>query len=327
MATLKDIANEAGVSTATVSRYLSNKINLLPETEARLKAAIEKHHYKPNPIAKSLKQNRTQNIAVVIPRINNLFYSDVTAGINEILVREGYNLIIYEASTMNRSEEEILAVLEADLVAGAIFVAYSNDTSFYETAPKLTEAGIPVVYVNRQLPCNGVPMIYPDFFSSSYLAAEHLIDQGKYRLAMVHTSAHKILLEQNMDAFNRATDKAGLEPPLLIPTDENAVPSAACIRTILDNRIDGIFALNEMMGSGLLRALAKEGCRIPEDVAVIAFGNSTISEVTNPSLSCIDLQNKELGNRSGELILEQIKKEDVPQITVIEPGIIRREST
>lgn len=327
MATLKDIANEAGVSTATVSRYLSNKITLLPETEIRLKQAIEKYHYKPNTIAKSLKQNRTQNIAVVLPRINNLFYSEVTAGINEILFRENYNLIIYEASTMKRTEAEILEILEANLVAGAIFAAFSHDTSFYETAPLLAEHGIPVVYVNRQLPYAGVPMVYPDFSLSSRMAAEHLIAQGKKRLAMIHSPYHAELLERNRNAFFEPSLSAGLSEPILISTGPETLPSTDCIRAIRDHKIDGIFALNEMMGSGLLRALSKDGCRIPEDIAVIAFGDSTISEVTYPSLSCIDLQNRELGNKSAELILSQIKKEEVPSVTVIEPAVKKREST
>lgn len=324
MPSLKDIAKHAKVSSCTVSRYLNKDIVIKQETAHRIEQAIKELGYVPNVVAKALKNNRTANIAVILPKINNLYYSEMTAGISEVLVQQQYNLFIYEVETLQMAEADILQMMRENMVAGVIFIGMSYDLSFRDSLQQLLEWEIPVVYMNRWLPPTGFPLLYPDFAKAGELAAAHFRAQGRKRVALLHKHQRQELLDAYRASFRAAYDG---EEPLVLKISDDEQFSETCMAALQEHQIDAVFVLNEMYAVKLTQKLGKRKRRVPEDIAVLSFGSSLMSELSMPELSCIDLQNRKLGNLGAELILRQIHKEEVAPATVVEPCLIIREST
>lgn len=322
MVTMKDIALRANVSTCTVSRYLSKTIVVKKETEDRIKQALEELGYVTNTVAKSLRRNTTMNVAVVLPRINNLYYSEMTSGIGGALAVHDYNLIIYETENHNKNEDEAILWLRENRVAGVVFVGMSYDRSFEAGARKLWESGMPVVYANRMAGDYELPLVHPDYEKIGALAAEHLRERGRRKVAIVHRKGREKLLSLYRRCFADAygdADAAGVFDA------EELTPRF--LSRLRDGGFDAAFVLNESMAVGLCKEALRSGLRIPDDLAVLAFGNSPISRFASPELSCIDLHDRELGIRSAELLLAQIREQDAPGAITIAPELIRREST
>ncbi len=326
MPTIKDIASHANVSICTVSRYLNNKIAVRRETEERILAAIDDLGYVPNAVAQSLKRNSTSNVAVILPRITSSYYADMTGGISGELAGHGYHLFIYEVEHMRKSEQEILQIMRENLVAGVIFIGMSYDLSFLEHIPYLLDYKIPVVYANRWTDYQGYPLIYPDFQKAGQMAAQHLIERGRGRLALIHKHRYETTAP-HIQGFSDAAKAAGLEPPLLLRVEPGLVSDDECVDQLLRQKIDGVFVQNELLAVGILKALSRRQISVPGQVSVLGFGNSILGEISNPELSCIDLQNHALGEASAKLILRQINHKSVDPVTILEPFILQRQST
>ena len=326
MPTIKDIANLADVSICTVSRYLNNKIAVRPETEARILAAIRELGYVPNAVAQSLKRNSTSNIAVILPRITSSYYADMTGGISGELAKHGYNLFIYEVEHMQKSELEILQLMRENMVAGVIFIGMSYDFSFRDNISYLLDCHIPVVYANRLMEYAGYPLIYPDFVKVGQLAVEHLVTRGRRRLALIHKHIYDPTAP-HIQGFCDVVAAAGLPAPLLLQATAEPDSADRCVRTLLADQVDGVFVQNELLAVSLIKALSRQGVAVPEQMAVLGFGKSIVGEISSPELSCIDLQNHELGVCSAQQILRQIDHRPVEPVTVLAPSILQRGST
>lgn len=322
MTTLKDIAIRANVSTCTVSRYLSKSIVVKKETEDRIKKALDDLGYVTNTVAKSLRRNTTMNVAVVLPRINNLYYSEMTSGIGGILASHGYNLIIYEVENHDKSEDEAITWLRENMVAGVVFIGMSYDRSFEAGAQKLWGLGIPVVYANRLVENFLPPLVYPDYEKIGALAAEHLRGLGRRKVAIVHQRSREEMLRLYRRKFAEvygADDATGVF--------EATDLSFRFLGGLRDTGFDAAFVLNEAMAVRLCKEAVRGGWDLPGDFAILAFGNSPISRFSSPEVSCIDLHDRRLGALSAELLMGQIQGGEVPKATTVEPELIRREST
>ncbi len=327
MATIKDIALEAGVSVCTVSRYLNDKIVVKKETAQRIDDAIQNLAYIPNIVARSLKENTTSNISVILPRINNLYYSDMTSGISEVLAQHHYNLYISETENLAQTEEEMLRSVRENLIAGVIFIGLSYDLSFRDSLQTLLRFGIPVVYMNRPLPYTSFPLVYPDFAAVGGLAASHFLGKGRRKLALVARKVQGGPTGLHITHFCKAAQEAGLAQPLFLEQEPDCPLDEANLNLLCSGEVDGVFVLNEMMAAQLMKSLIKRGVRVPQDLAVLGFGNSILGELLSPGLSCIDLQNHQLGRASAELILRQIAHQPFEKVTMLAPSIVQREST
>ncbi|MGE7839803.1 LacI family DNA-binding transcriptional regulator [Lysinibacillus sp. NPDC093712] len=325
MTTLKDIAEHANVSACTVSRYLNHNIVVKKETEERIQLAIKELGYVPNVVAKALKRKETTNVAVILPKINSLYYSEITSGISQTLGKHHYNLFIYEVDNLNLSENEILLLMRENMVAGIIIIGLFSDLSFKDNIPSFLECGIPVVYANRCIPYSGFPLVYPDLTKAGRIGAEYLFSKGKNKLALVHKKLPNDVLELFLDGISQASKYE--QKPLIIEIDDNMNLSKDCVPNLLENNIDGAFVLNELSAVYLTKALVHRDVRICEDIAVLSLGNSLLSQISTPELTCVDLQNQELGIRSAEIILSEIQKEKFEAVTILEPFIVERKSS
>ncbi|WPK13379.1 LacI family DNA-binding transcriptional regulator [Lysinibacillus louembei] len=324
MVTLKDIAKHANVSICTVSKYLSSSMVVKKETEQRIQLAIKELGYVPNVVAKALKRMETSNIAVILPKINNLYYSEITSGISQTLGKYHYNLYIYEVDNLQLSEEEILQLMRENMIAGIIFIGLFADQTFQESINNIAGWDIPVVYANRYISNTSYPLVYPDLVQAGEIGTKHLLEKGKERLAVVH----KGLREEILHSFLEGCQKAGGKHlPIVMEINDDMDLVNDFVPQLLAQKIEGLFTLNELSAVYLAKALQKADIKIPQDIAVLSLGNSVMSEISTPELTCVDLQNRELGMKSAELILSQIRKEAYEPVTVLEPFIVKRHST
>ncbi len=326
MTTLKDIAEHANVSACTVSRYLNQNIVVKKETEERIQVAIKELGYVPNIVAKALKRKETTNVAVILPKINSLYYSEITSGISQTLGKHHYNLFIYEVDNLNISENEILQLMRENMAAGIIIIGLFSDLSFKDNIPSfLNECGIPVVYANRCIPYAGFPIVYPDLSKAGKIGAEYLYSKGKNQMALVHKKLPNDVLDLFLAGISQASKVK--QKPMIIEIDDNMDLSKDCVPILLQNNINSAFVLNELSAVYLTKALVQADVRIGEDIAVLSLGNSLLSQISTPELTCVDLQNQELGIRSAEIILSEIQKEKFESVTVLEPFIVERKSS
>lgn len=323
MATLNDIAKHAGVSIATVSRYLSQDLAVKKETEERILKAIDELEYVPNVVAKALKKNSTNTIALILPRINTLYYSEMTTGINHILAEKGYNLFIYEVENQSKSEKEILQIMKENMVAGVILIAMSHDTSFLTQLNQLENWHIPFLYTNRLLEDSDFPVLYPDFNSVGSLAAEHLKERGYKNPAIVYKTINPPVQQIYEHEFSKKYSRKPMT--LQISDDDNILKKVEAL--IIGEKVDSLFILNEIYSVKITQGLYEKGVKIPEDLGVISFGNSLLSEISIPRLTCIDLKNYEFGVKSATLIMQMIENESVSPVTKIAPSLIKRQTT
>lgn len=328
MATIKEVAERAGVSICTVSRYLNQTSPLKKKTEERVAAAIREVGYIPNTVAKSLKTRRTPNVAVVLPRINGLFYSEITAGINETLNFNRYNLFITEVDGRAQSEQAILQRMLENMIAGVIFIGLSYDRAFEISLPLLPEHGIPVVYVNRPIPYQGFPLVHVDYYQAGRLAAEHLCKLGRRRLAVIGRIEYEDTILPRIQGFLAGAQCGGIDVARedVLQVDPGFPISPDVIARLVQAGVDGIFATNELTAVALIKGLSGLGVKIPEQTAVIGLGNSVIGEIVSPALTCVDMENHLTGVKSAEVLLAQIVGEPYENVTVLAPRLMKRES-
>ena len=264
------------------------------------------------------------NVAVILPKIDNLYYSAMTAGISEVLGSHHYNLFIYEVNNLNLDESEVLQLMRENMVAGVIFIGLSYDLSFKDNIHTLLDWNIPVVYMNRQIPYDGYPLVYPDFMKAGSLAAEHFHKKGKNKTAFVYKNKSAEFIQSNVDAFMEVYPESNR--PVLIDLD-NQTDMDACVDRLLEEKADSVFVMSEMLTVSLTRRLIQRGIRVPQEIAAIGFGNSLISEISTPELTCLDFGDKEMGRISAQLILSQIHKKQVEPVTVLPVRLVERNST
>jgi len=215
-----------------------------------------------------------------------------------------------------------------NMIAGVIFVGLSYDRSFQNSLHILSEHEVPVVYVNRAIPYQGYPLVYHDYYQAGRLAAEHLCGVGKRKLAVIGRVLQDRVLLQHIPGFLDTAQGCGFEVSSedVLEIGPGFPLSPELVARLAYERVDGIFATNELIAVGLIKELSRQGIRIPEDTAIIGLGNSVFGEIISPELTCIDLQNHLTGIRSAEVLLAQIAGEAYENVTVLAPRLMKRNS-
>ncbi len=343
MSNIREIAALANVSTCTISRYLNNKITLSYETEQRVQAAIRELDYVPSSVARSLKTNQTQNIAVILPTINNLYYPEILSGINQVLEPESYFMVIHQTDEYRGVDEKCFRRVYASRADGAMVIGYQRREDQHSHLHGFVDANIPMVMVNQSRSYPGIPIVYPDYHRAGEIAAKHLYDKGRTKLGIVsYTSQHnlpilhmesylahakvlfgEVVAKENIFFREGRLDFSGRE------ASPNGVPAFidSIVHRVKEKKLDALFIIDEMLAVYVMRELLKQRLHIPDDLAIVGFGNTFFATVATPSLSSVDLCNVEIGKRSAETLLRLLKREKMQESITISPRLIERESS
>lgn len=331
--TITDIAKILGISASTVSRALSNHPDIKESTRAKIRKLAKELDYSPNPIAQSLKNNRTTTIGVIVPEIQHDFFASAISGIEEVAYKAGYTIIVCQSNESYEREVTNTNSLMRHRVAGVV-VSISQNTNDFDHFRNLIDKDIPLVFFDRVAHGVAASKVVIDDKKTAFDAVSYLISRGYKRIA--HFSGPKSLeiCKQRLSGYMAALEKAG------IPFNEKLVRYGGLheqdgyrsMSELLAERCkpDAIFAVNDPVAIGAFQKIKEAGLRIPKDVAIMGFSNNKITDLVEPSITTVDQPSFEMGKRATEILLKMIEKGKTsvrPKTIVLEARLLIRAST
>ncbi|GGF41207.1 cytochrome-c peroxidase [Youhaiella tibetensis] len=327
MATIHDVAEDAGVSPTTVSRYLNNRIELPAATAARIDASIAKLDYRPNLLAKRLSTGKTEAIGLVAPEIGNPFFAELASAVEDEAENHGY--AVFMSSTHGRREREIACLnrLSDRHVDGLIMMTNAPDDG---SLARLIAGHENVVMIDEEIPGVNAPRVYADNISGGYLAGRHLIEMGHTRIGMIGGPEGLFSVGERRAGFERALAEAGLA---LAPQDvflgeytRDFGRAAALDLLARADRPTAVFAQSDYNAIGILGALRELGLAAPKDLSIVGFDDMPFAELTSPALTTIRQPIAAIGRLGFQTLLALLNKQDVADVTQLPVELVIRDS-
>ncbi len=328
--TIKDIARRASVSVATVSYVLNDTRYVSPELRARVIEAIEELGYRPNLVARSLRQSRTRTIGLIVPDNSNPFFAEIAKGVEDSGFDVGYSVILCNSNAMPERELAYLEMLSAKQVDGIIFIATTAEVRHIRP---LVEGGIPAVIFYRDSSDMDVDRFMIDNHQAGYLATEHLIELGHEHIACIQPASATTPSALRVTGFKRALDDHGLRyDEALMPRGDNLISGGQRIGAQLlasGREFTAVYAGNDAMAIGCIRALRDQGVRVPDDVSVIGTDDIMLASVFEPSLSTIAQPKYEAGRQAVDMLMDRLRGdyEGGPRQIQLDIQLVIRDST
>jgi LacI family transcriptional regulator len=328
MATIRDVAQHANVSVATVSHVINRTRYVDPETEKRVRVAIKTLGYRPNLLARSLRRRETRTIGLIVPDNSNPYFAEVAREIENSGFAEGYSVILCNTDWSEAKQASYVDVLLAKQVDGLILMASSERL---DPLAQILDARVPVVIVGRDSSDLPAHQVLVDNEQGGYLAGQYLARLGHTRVGCVAGPGDETPSWGRIVGFRRALEEHGvpLAPEALVPGDFRPAGGEAAMRALLarDMGLTAVFAANDLTAFGAINALRRAGLGVPEDVSVVGFDNIGLSAVMMPALTTVAQPVAELGQASVRLLLRQISGEsETPARIVLPTALIERES-
>jgi LacI family transcriptional regulator, galactose operon repressor len=323
MATMRDVSREAGVSPSTVSRVLTGSAEVDPATRERVLAAIAKLDYRPNLVARGLRRQASQVIALVITDVENPFYTAVCRGVEDVAREHGYSVILCNADRDLEKEREYLRVVADQNASGVVLSPASAQRT--DISP-LVQRRIPVIAVDMSLPeASGSVLV--DNQEAAALATRFLMEAGARRIACITGPSDNATAQDRLEGYRRALREGGVieaDPELAIYSDYLEVGGYDSALRLLEQpkRPDAIFVTNNRMVVGVLRALQARGVRIPEDVNVVGFDELPWSLELHPGLSRVRQPAQEIGRQAARLLIDHLAHRSPLQHVVLEAELV-----
>ena len=329
MTTIREVAERAGVSYATVSHVINNTRVVSPETRQRVLAAMAELNYRPNALARSLRQGKTNTLGLVLPDSANPFFAEISRSIEDEAFNKGYSVFLCNTELDTQRELFYVDVLSKKQVDGIIFVAAGDQA---DSLDFLVREGMPVVMIDRNVPNVQVDAVLPDHQLGGFLATQHLLQLGHTRIACIAGPSSITPSAERITGYRNALEQAGIpyDENLVIRGDYHAQSGMEITNSLLkmNPRPTAIFALNDLMALGALRAAAEAGCNVPRDLAVVGYDDLELSQYTNPPLTTIAQPKREIGRQAVNLLVNRISQKERPTSRlVLPPDLIVRQST
>jgi LacI family transcriptional regulator len=347
MYTINDVAKKAGVSISTVSNVLNKSKFVSDELARRVNLAVRELDYTANPIAQKMKFKRTKTIGVISADLCGLFYPYILKGIYEAFHSKGYRVIVMDTEGINdhigsiKKMQDAISSLIQDRVDGIVFSS---------TIPEVLEAGIidelmkasskkntAFVCVEKDLSKYGIDSVCANSVMGAEIATGHLIDVGCRRIGHISGPYYFTVAQDRIEGFKNALARAGIaidQARMIANGDYTHKSGYLAMKELLFKMpdLDGVFAGNDQMSVGALKALFEAGKRVPEDVKVIGYDDVFIASVLEPSLSTIHVQKHYMGKTAAEMLLHQIETGEeyhkhTPAAIEIESKLVIRKST
>ena len=315
--TMKDIAQNLGVSVATVSRALKDSPRISVEKREEIKKYAREHNFFPNMIAESLRKSKVQPIkiiGVIIPQLTHFYFSSILSGIEEEATARGYKLMVAQSREMYENEVKICRAFSESKVCG-IIVSQAKNTAKYNHFQKLIEQGVPLVFYDRI--CTGVDAsrVVVDDYMGAYSAVTHLIDTGCRRIAYYGTSLTMEIGKNRYNGYRDALLKHGLLPDeRLIRTCDNRADAEAITPDVmsLPEPPDAFFAVNDDTAIGILYSCKRMG---------YGFTNGERAIACDPMLTTVEQRGNQVGEEAANILIDKV--EGVIPRSSIEKRVVR----
>ncbi|TFG64192.1 MAG: LacI family transcriptional regulator [Spirochaetales bacterium] len=326
---IKDVAKYAGCSTSTVSRVLNNRDAVDPETRKKILETIEKLHYKPNLVAQGLRVKKSNLLGLVVPEIAAHAFSEIVQYAMDAAYERGFNIITVNSHENPDLEENYIGDLLRRNINGIIFSRVSDESRIM---PKILKKNIPIVIIDRTLENENVANVVLDNYEAGVIAAEHLLGLGHRHIACITGSMKIALCRDRLKGFKETLEKNDVKLRAVCIREANFDFSSGlkATRELLDDGYDfsAVWAINDLMAFGAMKALKLAGKRIPEDVSVLGMDDLAFGDMVLPSLSSVHYPFDELVEKAFDLITRQIEENRViTEKVVIIPSLTVKEST
>lgn len=332
--TIYDIAKALNISSSTVSRALNNHPRISEATKKRVQEYAQQNGYEPNVVASNLRTKKTNTIGVIVPRISRHFFSSAISGIEEFAKANGYRTLISQSYDDFEHELECTQTLLSSRVDGVI-ASLAMETTNVDHYKKLVSKNIPLVFFDRVSDEIETNKVIVDDFNGGFKATEHLIQQGCTRIAHFAGSQNHNIYINRLQGYMKALRKHNMpvEEELIIYSDITRESGTRIANEILsmDNRPDGIFSANDTAALSTMLVAKEMGINIPLELSIVGFSNEPYSELLEVPLSTIDQSGVEVGQKSAELLINQINQgsdeEAMPQTVMLPVKLLERKSS
>ncbi|MDQ0220486.1 LacI family transcriptional regulator [Peribacillus cavernae] len=312
MATIADVAKEAGLSRATVSRVINNYQYVSDEKRFLVQEAMKALNYFPNSSAQKLRSQRTQTIGVLIPVLTNPFFAYLLEGIDRIATDNAYQLLVCQTKYDQQKEIHFLNYLKSKQVDGIILTSIENN---WETIAAYTTYG-PIVLCNEYSEQTLVPMVRLNQLEGSYLGTCHLIRQGHRKIAYCRGGYMSQLTKDRHAGYKKALTEFGIpyNNDFIFKNVYDLEDGKKVLRDSLamENPPTAFFAGSDQVATGIVKEAMKQGKSVPGDIAVIGFDDQPIASVVEPALTTIKQPAEEIGYKAMEVMIKSIESELEP---------------
>jgi len=327
MATIHDVANDAGVSPTTVSRYLNHRIELPPATSARIDASIAKLDYRPNLLAKRLSTGKTEAVGLVTPEIREPFFAELASAFEDEADRHGYT--VFMSSTRSDREREIASLerLHDRHVDGLVLMTNTPDDG---TLAKLIGRRKNVVLLDEDIPGVNVPRLFVENSEGAQAATRHLIEAGHSKIAYLGGPRGLFSVVERQEGFRLAMAEAGLSVRPEYMSLGGFDPELARISVLkflaLPDPPTAIFASSDYLAIGAVMGLRDAGISVPTQMSLIGFDDMPFGALLTPPLTAVRQPVEQLGRAGFQLLLQLLSGKTPPAVTRLPVELIRRQS-
>jgi len=308
---IKELARELNLSVSTISKALHDSHEISEKTKRRVMETAARLNYVPNPYARSLRNRKSKNIAVVIPEVADSFFSLAINGIESVAKEKGYHVLICLTHENFENEKAILKEFKGGRVDG-VLMSVSRETSQSDHISELISNGIPLVFFDRVCEDVATAKITTDDFESGYKAAKHLIEQGCDKIAFLGISKSLSISNKRREGYLKALSdhKIKADTKHIILCTNDAKQNYSLIKKLLQekNKPTGIVASVEKLTTPVYNACMELKLRIPEDVKVICFSNLETASILDPPLTTITQPAFEMGKTAATLLFNALEK-------------------
>ena len=313
---IKDVAERASVSVATVSRVLNGDPNVDPEYRKRVRAAVAELGYRPNRLARNLRRQQMEAIGIVVPDIENPHFAEVVRVIEGIALEMGYRVLVCNTDEDAARQAACLSMLADERISGIVMSPSDADASI----DQLRDLGIPVVTIDRALKRASTDLIVADNVPAVRTATQRLIDAGHRRIAFVGGRSEVETGSERQEGYLTAIEPAGLTGTLANGGFRRDAARTA-VRELLgrDSPPSALIVANNLMALGALQAIRDCGLRIPQDIAVIAVDNPDWSELLDPPLTVLAQPIRDMATQAAELLIRRIRGEEFEPVHQVYP--------
>ncbi|WP_262122211.1 LacI family DNA-binding transcriptional regulator [Anaerococcus sp. Marseille-Q5996] len=328
--TIKDVAKLAGVSISTVSRVMNNSKPVSPEARQKVLDAIAKLDFKPNELARSLVMRRSNLVGVIVEDIGIEYMAQLIRGIEEIGRVYNYDILLQSSYGIEEALNNSIDFLATKQVEGLIIIT-ENLTD--ETLIKLRETRVPFILLDKYHAYKNLNTVKIDYSKEQYKLIKYLYDLGHDNVLYIGNSEDNVLNNAKFAGYNKAADELNKENFVLkidgLSSNDGYNIGKEAIKICKDNNITAVSLMNDEMAIGLIDYCADNGIKVPDDLSVVGFGDSSIANIYRPNLTTVSIPYYDIGAIAIRALIKRIKDEEEILLDdwVIECTVVARESS
>ncbi len=331
--TIYDIARELNLSAATISRSLKNSPSISKRTRQMVQEMAAKKGYRHNSVASNLRQQKTNTIGMIVPRLDSYFIATVLAGIETVISPAGYHLIITQSFESVQKEIDNALTLFNSRV-DALIVSLAADTLNSLHFEPFFAKGVPVFFFDRVFETEACQKFVLDNFEGGLVITNHMIEQGCKKIVHITGNTTKNVYSDRLNGYKKALANHGIavNPHYILTNDLSLKAGIEAAERILALRPlpDGIFAANDMCAAACLLTLKEKGVHIPDDIAVAGFNNDPVSRMVEPKLTTVNYPGDQMGKLVATSLVERLagkSPSNFSKTQVIKSELLKRGST